>query len=142
VIGGLLVTTVAVRFGRAAGVRSALIASCALVIAYVHAPGLAGAVAIVFALGGTVAMVQSMLIATNQQYAPRENRGRILSWWQGLVGLAYGTGLWVHGRIGDSIGLRTSLTVGAVIVFVSGGAVSFLRPRWRHLVDADHLLNA
>ncbi len=141
VIGGLLVTTVAVRFGRAHGVQFALIASCILVTAYVHAPGLLVALVFVGLLGGTVAMVQSMLIATNQQYAPRENRGRILSWWQGLVGLSYGTGLWLHGRLGDSVGLRTSLTVGAGLVFISGGIVSIMRPRWRHLIDAAHLAN-
>lgn len=141
VIGGLMVTTIAVRFGRSAGVQVALIASCALVTAYVHAPNLAVGVACVGLLGGTIAMVQSMLIATNQQYVPRENRGRVLSWWQGLVGLSYGTGLWLHGRIGDAIGLRTSLTVAAAIVFVSGGIISYLRPRWRHLIDADHLVN-
>ena len=121
-------TTVAVRFGRSAGVQSALIASCALVIAYVNAPSVVIGIVCLGLLGGTIATVQSMLIATNQQYAPRENRGRVLSWWQGLVGLSYGTGLWLHGRIGDAIGLRTSLTVGAVIVFISGGVLSYLRP--------------
>ena len=139
VAGGLLVTYAARQFGRSAATRIMLILSCSLLIAYVSVPKLWMAALTVLALGGCIAVVQSMLIATNQHHAPEENRGRILSWWQGMVGLSYGLGLWLHGRLGDIFSLRTSLATGAIIVFIGGGIFTWHKPSWQDLVEVPHL---
>jgi MFS family permease len=135
VVGGLMVTSLAATWGRSRTMHRMLIVTCAMLCLYVLAPGAAFAVACVLVLGGSIATVQSLMIATNQHHAPAANRGRILSWWQGMVGLGYGAGLWIHGRLGDVIGLKTSLIGAAAIVTFGGGVFSRVRPSWRALVD-------
>jgi MFS family permease len=71
---------------------------------------------VVFVLGAAMAMVQSVFGSVVQRDAPPSHRGRILSWYQGAVGLAYGIGLLGMGLLADRYGLRTTFVLSGLVV--------------------------
>ena len=72
--------------------------------------------AVVFLMGAGMAMVQSVFGSVVQRDAPPTHRGRVLSWYQGAVGLAYGVGVLGMGTLADRYGLRATFMVSGVIV--------------------------
>ncbi|MCU1399821.1 MAG: arabinose efflux permease family protein [Acidimicrobiales bacterium] len=115
IVGSLVVANVVRRVRRSTLLTIALAAASILVPAHEFTPGWISTACIVFAMGSCVAVVQSVLGGVVQRDASDVHRGRILSWYQGLNGLAYGIGLLGLGVLSDRFGLRTTFGVAGVV---------------------------
>ena len=118
IVGSLLVANLVKRFRRSSMVTVAMAVVAALVPVHQYAPGWVTAALIIFVMGSCVALIQSVLGAVVQRDASPEHRGRILSWYQGFNGLAYGIGLLTLGFTADQFGLRTTFAVSGCLTAV------------------------
>ena len=118
IVGSLVVANLIRRVRRSSLVTVGLTAAAVLVAAHQYMPGWAATAAIVFVMGSCIAISQSVLGGVVQRDASVEHRGRILSWYQGTNGLAYGIGLLGMGVASDHFGLRTT--------FMASGAVTLV----------------
>ncbi|MCU1367749.1 MAG: Transrane secretion effector, partial [Ilumatobacteraceae bacterium] len=115
IVGSLVVANVVRRVRRSTLLTIALAAASILVPAHEFTPGWISTACIVFAMGSCVAVVQSVLGGVVQRDASDVHRGRILSWYQGLNGLAYGIGLLGLGVLSDRFGLRITFGVAGAV---------------------------
>ena len=116
-----------------------LILSGLAVLAPLHqfTPSWATTAAVVTVMGAGMAMVQSVLGSVVQRDAAATHRGRILSWYQGALGLAYGVGLLGMGALADRYGLRPTFVVSGLVV----ATVVVLARRsawWAAAIDGEH----
>ena len=116
IAGSIAVASVLGRFRRTTVVTVILGAIAVLVPLHQYTPTWAATAAVVFVIGAGMAMVQSVFGSVVQRDASPLHRGRILSWYQGAIGLAYGVGLLVMGTLSDRYGLRTTFVVSGVVV--------------------------
>ncbi|MCU1392227.1 MAG: arabinose efflux permease family protein [Ilumatobacteraceae bacterium] len=137
IVGSLIVANLVRRFRRSTLLTFALAAAAVLVPAHEFTPGWISTAFVVLAMGSCVAVVQSVLGGVVQRDATLEHRGRILSWYQGLNGLAYGIGLLGLGVLSDRFGLRTTF---GVLGFVIVGVVIAARRSsvWADAIDGHH----
>jgi MFS family permease len=138
IIGSLAVASLVSMFDRSTLMAAALVAVALLVPLHAFMPTTASTAAVVFVLGGVIAVCQSTIGGVVQRDAPAEHRGRILSWYFGIIGLSYGVGLTIVGAIVDRFGPRTTFVFAGSIVaaFAFGAARSF---RWRSGMDGSGL---
>jgi MFS family permease len=115
IVGSLIVANLVRRVRRYTLVTAALTAASVLVAVHQYMPGWAATAAIIFVMGSCVAMTQSVLGGVVQRDASAEHRGRILSWYQGTNGLAYGMGLLGMGVASDHFGLRATFVASGVV---------------------------
>ena len=90
-------------------------------------------------LGSCVATMQSTLGGVVRRDAPSEQRGRILSRYQGLNGLGYGIGLAVMGTAADRYGLRATFLgsgIAVALLVLASQRVS----AWSAAIDAEPTL--
>lgn len=132
ILGALLVANLVRRFRRSSIVTIALSVAAVLVAVHQYAPTWVSIAAIVFVMGSCVAMVQSVFGGVVQRDASRHHRGRILSWYQGLNGLAYGIGLLTFGAASDRFGLRATFIVSGILT----AAMILMARRSVHWTDA------
>lgn len=118
IVGSLVVANLVRRFRRSTLLTAAMVAVSVLVPVHVYMPSWITAALIVFLMGSCVATVQSVLGGVVQRDATLLHRGRILSWYQGLNGLAYGVGLLTLGLASDHFGLRTTFLATGVLTAV------------------------
>lgn len=136
IAGALVLATLLTRTRRSTIVLVGLAAISLSIPAYAFATTLAVAAVFIGVLGGSGAAMFGALTGVVQRDAPPEERGRVLSWFQGTVGACYGAGLWVAGSAVDRFGLHPTM----VYMGVSTGAivvVAWLSPHWRPLIDDE-----
>ncbi|MCU1503904.1 MAG: arabinose efflux permease family protein [Ilumatobacteraceae bacterium] len=117
IAGSLLVANLVRRLDRSTIVTALLAVLAVLAPLHEYAPSWIVTALLVFVMGSCVAVVQSVFGGVVQRDASPEHRGRILSWYQGMNGLAYGIGLLGLGAASDRYGLRT-VFVGSGIALV------------------------
>lgn len=116
IVGSIVVASVLRHVRRSTLVTIILSSFAVLVPLHQFTPTWATTAAVVFVLGAGMAMVQSVFGSVVQRDAPPSHRGRILSWYQGAVGLAYGLGILLMGTLSDRYGLRATFFVSGLIV--------------------------
>ena len=128
VAGALALPGLAVRFGRFAMLRAALVAVPVLLGGYALAPDLALAVPAFVAVGAAYIAVLSGLNTVVQLRAPTAARGRILSIYMMALGLLYPVGAVIQGRLAVVHGIRAVTAGGAVILFALVVTAAVVRP--------------
>jgi MFS family permease len=116
IVGSIAVASILQRVRRTTVVTVILAGIAALVPLHEYTPNWLSTAAVVFVIGAGMAMVQSVFGSVVQRDAPASHRGRVLSWYQGAIGLAYGIGLLAMGTIADRYGLRTTFVLSGVVV--------------------------
>ncbi|MFZ4718347.1 MAG: MFS transporter [Ilumatobacteraceae bacterium] len=135
IIGGILATMLAVRYGRSTLVGWVAIGIGIALAAYALAPNEAWLIAIAAVLGGGWSSMFIALSAVIQRDAPPASRGRVMSLMQATLGISYGSGLLFIGAIGDAVNMHVAFGVGATVGMV-GFALLTLRARnWRAALD-------
>jgi MFS family permease len=135
IVGGLLLTTLVVRVGRA---RLLVVTVALLVVGYLGwalAPTPWAAGAAVLLLGGATASLFVSASTIIQRDAPASERGRILSISQAGMGTCYGVGmLWIS-SLGDFTSLREAFLVAACVAGLSALVLGSRIADWRQVVD-------
>lgn len=137
IIGGILVTMLASRYGRSTLVGWVAIGVSIALAAYALAPNQAWVIAIAMVLGGGWSSMFIALSAVIQRDAPPASRGRVMSLMQATLGISYGTGLLFIGIIGDLSTLRVAFGVGAAVGLVGFGLLTMRARNWRAALDGD-----
>lgn len=137
IVGSLVVANLVRRVRRSSLVTVALSVVSVLVAVHQYMPGWAATAAIIFVMGACVAVTQSVLGGVVQRDASVEHRGRILSWYQGMNGLAYGLGLLGLGIASDHFGLRATFAAsGAVTIALV--VIARRSTVWADAIDGHH----
>lgn len=115
IIGSLVVANLVKRFRRSSLITVAMALVALLVAVHEYAPGWVSAAAVILVMGACIATMQSVFGGVVQRDATAQHRGRILSWYQGFNGMAYGIGLLTLGYTSDRFGLRATFAVSGVL---------------------------
>ena len=115
IIGSLVVANLVKRFRRSSLITIAMALVAVLVAVHEFAPGWVAAAAVILVMGACIAMMQSVFGGVVQRDASAQHRGRILSWYQGFNGMAYGLGLLTLGYTSDRFGLRPTFAVSGLL---------------------------
>ena len=115
IIGSLVVANLVKRFRRSSLITIAMALVAVLVAVHEFAPGWVAAAAVILVMGACIAMMQSVFGGVVQRDASAQHRGRILSWYQGFNGMAYGLGLLMLGYTSDRFGLRPTFAVSGLL---------------------------
>ncbi len=134
IVGSLVVANLVRRFRRSTLLTVAALAASVLVPVHSFMPGWITTGLVVFLMGSCVAIVQSVLGGVVQRDATIQHRGRILSWYQGLNGLAYGVGLLTLGLVSDHIGLRATF-IGTGVITAGLVCVARRSLTWADAID-------
>ncbi len=137
IVGGILVTMLAARYGRSTLVGWVAIGVSIALAAYALAPNQAWVIAIAMVLGGGWSSTFIALSAVIQRDAPPASRGRVMSLMQATLGISYGTGLLFIGVIGDLSTMRIAFGVGAVVGLLGFGLLTWRARNWRAALDGD-----
>ncbi len=140
IVGGILVTMLAARYGRSTLVGWVAIGVSVALAAYALAPNQAWAIAIAMVLGGGWSSMFIALSAVIQRDAPLASRGRVMSLMQATLGISYGTGLLFIGIIGDLTNMRIAFGVGAAVGLVGFGLLTLRARNWRAALDGAERL--
>ena len=134
IVGSLVVANLVKRFRRSSLITAAMAVVAVLVAVHEYAPGWVTAAAIILVMGACIAVMQSVFGGVVQRDASPEHRGRIISWYQGFNGMAYGLGLLTLGFTSDRFGLRTTFAVSGVLTaaLLLAGRRS---PTWADAID-------
>lgn len=135
IIGGIVVTYLASRFGRSQ-VLVRLVGAVALVfVGYALAPtlGWLGPATALMGAGASSAFI--MVTSIVQRDAPPGQRGRVVALMQASSGSSYGFGLLIIGGLGDLFDLRVAFATGAVLWVVTFAVLIARTPNWRAAVD-------
>lgn len=135
VVGSLLVAHLMYRVRRSQIVVVGLLVGTSVCAAYAVSPGLVMAIPAIAVVGGATSILASVFGGVVQRDAPPAHRGRVLSWYFGSMGLSYGFGLLLIGRLADSIGIARALSSAAVVMFVLTLVGAVLIPHWRDRLD-------
>ncbi len=142
IVGGIVVTMLAARYGRSTLVGWVAIGVSVALAAYALAPNAAWVIAIAMVLGGGWSSMFIALSAVIQRDAPPASRGRVMSLMQATLGISYGTGLLFIGIIGDSANMRIAFGVGATVGLVGFGLLTLRARNWRAALDGDERVAA
>ena len=135
IIGGILVTMLAARYGRSTIVGWLAIAVSVALASYALSPNLAWVIAVAMVLGGGWSSMFIALSAVIQRDAPPASRGRVMSLMQATLGVSYGSGLLFIGILGDSFSMRIAFGAGAVIGLVGFWLFTLRARNWRLAID-------
>ena len=116
--GAITVAMIAQRFGcwRIARVSGTMLVTA--FFAYAIAPWSWLALIVIVFLGASVSLWFATMQGIAQRDAPTEQRGRILSLNQAAMGTAYGIGLLILGKVGDTFSLRWAFGGCAVVAAI------------------------
>src|SRR6478752_526212 len=115
IVGSIAIASVLRHFRRSTVVTVILSTIAVLAPLHQYTPSWITTALVVFLMGAGMAMVQSVFGSVVQRDAPPSHRGRVLSWYQGAVGLAYGVGLLGMGMLSDRLGLRATFVVSGLV---------------------------
>lgn len=118
VVGALLLTPIADRFGRRRTMQASLFVVPFALGAYAAAPSRLVAAVTLAVLGAVYITILSGLSAVVQLRAPEEYRGRILSLYVLALGGVYPIGAILQGVIADQVGLAETMAGGALMFLV------------------------
>ena len=135
IIGGILVTMLAARYGRSTIVGWLAVTVSAALASYAVSPNLAWVVAVAMVLGGGWSSMFIALSAVIQRDAPPASRGRVMSLMQATLGVSYGSGLLFIGILGDSFNMRVAFGAGAAIGLVGFWVFTLRARHWRQAID-------
>ncbi len=134
IAGSIAVASVLRHFRRSTVVTVILSTIAVLAPLHQYTPSWITTGLVVFLMGAGMAMVQSVFGSVVQRDAPPSHRGRVLSWYQGAVGLAYGVGLLGMGMLSDRYGLRTTFVLSGIIV-ATVVVLARRSPMWTDAID-------
>ena len=135
IIGGILVTMLAARYGRSTIVGWLAVTVSVSLASYALSPNLAWVIAVAMVLGGGWSSMFIALSAVIQRDAPPASRGRVMSLMQATLGVSYGSGLLFIGILGDSFSMRVAFGAGAVIGLVGFWLFTLRARNWRRAID-------
>jgi MFS family permease len=127
VLGALLLTPVAARFGRGRVLVCALFVLEPVLVLYGMAPDLAAGVVLLFLVGLVYIAVLSGLNTVIQLRAPEGFRGRVLGIYSVALGVAYPIGSLIQGPLADRIGLPWTTAATALLLLAILGALALRR---------------
>ncbi len=140
ILGGILITMLAIRFQRSLLVGGAVVALSIALSVYALSPNVAWLMASATVLG---AASSSMFISSSaiiQRDAPPDSRGRVMSIMQASMGVSYGIGLLFIGSIGDLVNLHVAFGVGAALLLVGFGLLTRRSRHWRKAIDGAEVV--
>ncbi len=140
ILGGILITMLAIRFQRSLLVGGAVVALSIALSVYALSPNVAWLMASATVLG---AASSSMFISSSaiiQRDAPPHSRGRVMSIMQASMGVSYGIGLLFIGSIGDLVNLHVAFGVGAALLLVGFGLLTRRSRHWRRAIDGSEVV--
>jgi MFS family permease len=140
IFGGVLITVLAARCKRSYLVGRLIFVLAAALSVYALAPNRAwviGAGALLGAASSGLFISSSAII---QRDAPDASRGRVMSIMQASMGVSYGIGLLFIGLIGDALNLHIAFLVGAALIVVGFGVITWRSPHWRAALDGNEVL--
>lgn len=140
IIGGIMMTMLAARYGRSTLVGWVAIGVSAALAAYALAPNQAWVIAVAMVLGGGWSSMFIALSAVIQRDAPPASRGRVMSLMQATLGISYGSGLLFIGIIGDTFNMHVAFGAGAVVGLTGFGLLTLRARNWRAALDGDERL--
>jgi predicted MFS family arabinose efflux permease len=134
IAGALVLASLIAQFRRSMVMTGSLICISVLLPLHVMAPSVPVTALVLAALGAVSAITFSSFMGVVQRDAPATERGRILAWQQGAIGLTYGAGLTLHGMAADRFGLQTLYVVGGLCTLAVVVATRRI-PRWADRMD-------
>ena len=135
ILGGIIITLLAVRRHRSFLVSRLVFVVSAALLGYALAPNAVWLVGAAAVLGGASSSMFISSSAIVQRDAPPESRGRVMSIMQASMGVSYGLGLLFVGAIGDLTNLHVAFVVGAVLILVGFAALTHRSRNWRGAYD-------
>lgn len=135
IVGGILVSMLAARYGRSALVGVLAYGLPAVLMAYALAPSIAWVIAIAAVLGAGWSSMFIALSAVMQRDAPAERRGRVMSLMQATLGVSYGFGLLFVGAVGDAVNMHVAFGTAAVVAAGSFAALTLRARNWQRALD-------
>ncbi len=140
VIGSLLVAHMMQRVKRSQIIFVGLLFGSLSCTAYALSPSVLMAMPMIACAGGATSVLASLFGGVVQREAPAAHRGRVLSWYQGSMGISYGFGLLLIGRFADAAGIVRALSISGAVMFVVTLVGSVALPRWREHLDGGDVL--
>lgn len=140
IFGGVLITVLAARYKRSYLVGRLIFVLAAALSVYALAPNRAWVVASGALLGAASSGLFISSSAIIQRDAPNVSRGRVMSIMQASMGVSYGIGLLFIGLIGDALNLHVAFLIGAALIVVGFGVITWRSPHWRAAVDGNEVL--
>jgi MFS family permease len=137
IIGGVVVTMLAVRRARSFLVGRLIVVLSLALTSYAVAPNRIWVVASSALLGAASAGLFISTSAIIPRDAPAHSRGRVMSIMQAAMGVSYGIGLLFIGSIGDAVNLHIAFAVGAALLVVGFGVITIRSRHWRVAVDGS-----
>jgi DHA1 family inner membrane transport protein len=134
-LGAVFITSLVRRYGRWRMLQSAGLLLVVAYLLYANAPTFHVALLAVPFLGAGSALWFANVQGLAQRDAPAEERGRVLSLNQAAMGMSYGLGVAVVGRIGDVFGMRVAFSLAALLAGASLVAIGRRFPHWRDVAD-------
>jgi len=142
ILGGVLITVLAARYSRSFLVSRLVFVLAGALTLYALAPSRAWVVAAGALLGAASSGLFISSSAIIQRDAPADSRGRVMSIMQASMGVSYGIGLLFIGSVGDAINLHVAFVLGAVLIVVGFGVVTWRSRNWRQALDGNDVLIA
>lgn len=139
IFGGVLITVLAARYKRSYLVGRLIFALAIALSIYALAPNRAWVVAAGALLGAASSGLFISSSAIIQRDAPDASRGRVMSIMQASMGVSYGIGLLFIGSIGDALNLHVAFLVGAALIVVGFGVITWRSPHWRAALDGNEV---
>jgi MFS family permease len=140
ILGGVAITMLAARHRRSYLLARLVFALSLALWNYALAPNIAWLVAGSAMVGACSASMFISSSAIIQRDAPSASRGRVMSIMQAAMGISYGFGLLFIGSIGDATSLRAAFAVGATLLVIAFGLLTFRSRAWRAAVDGTDAL--
>jgi predicted MFS family arabinose efflux permease len=135
VVGALALASLLGRARRSSLITVYLLAVAALLPLHAVVP-LPVAMVVVAGIGAGAASMFAAFGGVVQRDAPAAHRGRVLSWYQGAIGLAYGLALWLQGSFADRYGLVPLFAIGGALTAVVV-VVARRTPGWVAAMDHE-----
>lgn len=137
VLGALAVASLVLRFRRSSVIHGGLLGIAVLLPLHSLVPSLPVSALAIAMLGAASSITFASFSGVVQRDTPPEERGRVLSWHQGAMGLCYGVALSVWGAAADRWGLEPVFLAGAVATLAVVAFTRFRSRRWAALIDGD-----
>ena len=107
-----------------------------LLASQAHSPYLAVIATMLFGMSAPISFIT--MGAVVQRDAPEHSRGRVLSIYSALVGLAFGGFSIINGYLADKVfGLRRTLWLSSLVLALYVITVQFLWPSWKRIVNGS-----
>jgi len=137
IIGGIVVTMLAVRYRRAHLFERIVLFVAAMLAFYAAAPNPAAVTIGASLLGGGCSAMFITGSAIVQRDAPPARRGRVMAMMQAFMGVSYGVGILTIGLIGDLFNLHVAFAVGAAGLPIGFWLLTLRSRHWRDALNGS-----